>query len=65
MMRSKPIIWLTRGMTVIDDNAPDVSNNPELIMIVAQGDREFCDEVISLWMAGQAVTKPRHSPEGS
>lgn len=65
MQRNKPIIWLTRGLGVIDDNVPDMSHNPELIMIVAQGDREFCDEVISLWMAGQAVTKPRRPPEGS
>jgi len=60
---TKPVIWLTRSMCEHDDNTPDTSTNPELLMIIAQGDREFCDEVISLWMAGQAVTKPRHSTE--
>ncbi len=63
MTHSKPTIWLTRGLSVADANTPDMSTNPELLMIVAQGDKEFCDEVISLWLAGQAVTRPRHSPE--
>ncbi len=38
----------------------DVSNNPEILLMLSQGDDEI-DETTSLWLAGQSVTKPKNS----
>lgn len=43
------------------DVSCDVSQNPELILMAAEGDEDACDSTTSLWLAGQAVTKPKHS----
>jgi len=56
------VIWITQSIREYDD-PPDMNDNPELLLMSKQGDADFCDEVISLWLAGLAVTKPRHSPE--
>lgn len=39
----------------------DVNNNPEILLMTAEQDDAECDAVESLWRAGKAVTKPKHS----
>ena len=39
----------------------DVSNNPEFLLMQAQGDDDQVDIDASIWLAGKAVTKPKHS----
>ena len=38
----------------------DVENNPEIILMMAEDDEDV-DSTVSLWLAGQAITKPRNS----
>lgn len=39
----------------------DLSTNPEIILMAAEGDDDECDVTESQWLAAQYVTKPKHS----
>ena len=39
----------------------DVSTNPENLLMQAQGDDDQVDVSLSIWLSGNAVTKPKHS----
>ena len=41
------------------DDAIDVSQNPEIILMTAEGDEAECDSLESLMLAGLAVTKSK------
>lgn len=43
------------------DVSCDCRFNPEIMLMMAEQDEAECDETISLWLAGQAVTQPKHS----
>lgn len=42
------------------DITSDVSHNPEVLLMLAQGDDE-ADSSLSYWLAGQNVTQPKSS----
>lgn len=39
----------------------DVINNPEIALMMKQGDEDECDEHLSLWLAATAATAPKRS----
>lgn len=43
------------------DVSCDCSLNPEILLMMAEQDESTCDETESLWMAGKAITTPKHS----
>lgn len=44
-----------------DTDAFDCANNPEILLLMAEQDNADCDALESQWLAGQAVTQPKHS----
>ena len=42
-------------------DSADVINNPEIALMMQQGHEDECDERLSLWLAGKAVTTVKHS----
>lgn len=44
-----------------DVNAYDCANNPEILLLMAEQDDADCDALESQWLAGLAVTQPKHS----
>lgn len=39
----------------------DTHNNPEFILMMAEGDSDSAESLESIWTAGLAVTKPKSS----
>lgn len=39
----------------------DVINNPEIALMMQQGFEDECNEHLSLWLAGKAVTSAKYS----
>lgn len=50
-------------MTDYELNQADCVDNPECIYMRTEDDDAECDAVESLWLAGLAVTQPKHSPD--
>ena len=46
-----------------DTAAYDCSTNPEILLLMAEQDDADCDALESQWLAGQAVTQPKHSTD--
>ena len=57
--------WIINNIGFDDfEDGTDCDSNPELTLMLKQeqgNDDGMADQTISLWLAGQAVTKPKHS----